>query len=41
MIVIRMQQNSINPEAADTLETLILQQLTKLVPRPSASMVET
>lgn len=41
MNVITMQQNSINPEAADTLEILMLQQLTKLVPSPSASMIET
>jgi len=41
MNVIRMQRNSVNPEATDTLETLILQQLTKLVPSPSASVVET
>jgi hypothetical protein len=41
MNVITMQQNSVNLEAADTLEILILQQLIKLMPVPSASMVET
>ena len=41
MNVVTMQQNSLNLEAADTLEIPILQQLTKLVPSPSASMVGT
>ena len=41
MNVIRMQQNSINPEAADTLENPILQQLIKLVQSSLAPMVET
>jgi hypothetical protein len=35
-----IEQNSFNAEAADTLEILILQHLTKIVPSLSASVVE-